>query len=166
LGDSVRPKKLSNKQKIFIDEYLKCFNGAEAARRAGYAEESARVSASRNLSDPDIRAIVDARIAESQMSVDEALIRISQMARASITDVIDEYGEIDWEKVYKNGHLVKSISPGKFGTRIEIIDAQAALDKILRAHGKYKDNVDVTSGGEKIEIMVTYANKRDPSDAA
>ena len=61
---------------------------------------------------------------------------------------------------------MKSISPGKFGTRIEIIDAQAALDKILRAHGKYKDNVDVTSGGEKIEIMVTYANKRDPSDAA
>jgi len=134
-----RPRKLSNKRQIFINEYLKCFNGAEAARRAGYAEESVRVSASSILSDPNIAAIVDARIAESQMSADEALIRVSQHAKASITDVIDDNGHIDWNKVTKNGYLVKSISPGKFGTRIELVDSQAALDKILKVHGKYKE---------------------------
>lgn len=171
MDESVRPHKLSHKQQVLINEYLKCFNGAAAARKAGYSVKNARIAAARTLELPYIKMIINARIAESQMSADEALIRMSQHAKASITDVIDEYGDIDWEKVHKNGHLVKSISPGKFGTRIEIIDAQAALDKILRVHGKYKDNVDVTSGGkplswkEFIESESVRDTDTDPSSA-
>ena len=39
-------------------EYLACANGAEAARRAGYSEHTARQMANENLSKPDIKAAI------------------------------------------------------------------------------------------------------------
>ena len=132
------PPKLTRKQQVFVNEYLKCFNASEAARRAGYTGRP-DVIGSRLLGIVGIKTAIDARIAESQMSADEALIRVSQHAKASITDVIDDEGHIDWDKVTQNGYLVKSISPGRWGTRIEIVDSQSALDKILKVHGKYKE---------------------------
>jgi phage terminase small subunit len=96
-------KKLSLQQQIFVDEYLKCFNGAEAARLAGYSEKTARTIACANLTKPYIKAIIDARIAESQMSADEALILLAKHARASIADVINGHGEVDWNSVKEKG---------------------------------------------------------------
>lgn len=44
------------RQRRFVDEYLTCRNGAEAARRAGYAERSARITACRLLTKANIKA--------------------------------------------------------------------------------------------------------------
>jgi phage terminase small subunit len=41
-----------------VVEYLACANGAEAARRAGYSEHTARQMANENLSKPDIKAAI------------------------------------------------------------------------------------------------------------
>ena len=138
-------RKLTYKQQIFINEFLTCFNASEAARRAGY-KTKANVRGSNLLNNPMIKAQIDLRISESQMSADEALIRLAQHGRASIADVINAKGNIDWDKVYKNGSVVKSISPSRYGTRIEIVDSQSALDKILRVNGKYKDRSDEADG--------------------
>ena len=37
---------------------------------------------------------------------------------------------------------------------IELYDAQAAIDKVLRVAGKYKDSVDITSGGKTIKVVL------------
>lgn len=55
---------LTPKQKAFADEYLKCGNATEAARRAGYNEKSARQIATENLSKPSISAYIAERQAE------------------------------------------------------------------------------------------------------
>lgn len=47
---------LTARQKIFVDQYMVCRNGAEAARRAGYAERSARITASKLLTKGNIQA--------------------------------------------------------------------------------------------------------------
>jgi nitric oxide reductase activation protein len=48
-------------------------------------------------------------------------------------------------------HLVKGTKWDKDGRLVvEFHDAQSALDKILRAQGAYKDNLDITSGGKPI----------------
>jgi phage terminase small subunit len=51
-------RKLTDRQERFVVEYLACANGAEAARRAGYSEHTARQMANENLSKPDIKAAI------------------------------------------------------------------------------------------------------------
>lgn len=57
-------KKLTDRQERFVIEYLACANGAEAARAAGYSENSARQMANENLTKPYIVAAIDAKRSE------------------------------------------------------------------------------------------------------
>lgn len=61
---------LTPKQKAFADEYLKCGNATEAAKRAGYKDSSARQIGAENLSKPSISAY----IAERQKQIDDSRI--------------------------------------------------------------------------------------------
>ena len=54
-------EKLTTRQTKFVDEYILCGNGSEAARRAGYSEHTARQMATENLSKPSIKATLAAR---------------------------------------------------------------------------------------------------------
>ena len=50
-------KKLTDKQKIFVAEYLIDQNATQAAIRAGFSENGARQAGSRLLSNVDIRSL-------------------------------------------------------------------------------------------------------------
>lgn len=63
-------KDLTPRQKAFADEYLKCGNITEAAKKAGYSEKTARVIGQENLQKP----AVSAYIAERQKQIDDARI--------------------------------------------------------------------------------------------
>ena len=54
-------RKLTERQRRFIDEYMACGNGAEAARRAGYSEGIAKVQASENLTKQNVKAEIERR---------------------------------------------------------------------------------------------------------
>lgn len=56
--------KLTAKQRLFADEYIKIGNATQAAIKAGYAEKSARFVGAENLTKPNIKAYVDAKMAE------------------------------------------------------------------------------------------------------
>lgn len=64
------------KQKAFVDFYVICRNGAEAARRAGYSEKTARQIAAENLSKPVILAAIAEKEDElkSKMDIDKATV--------------------------------------------------------------------------------------------
>lgn len=57
-------KKLTEKQKRFIDFYIETANAAESARRAGYSEKTARSVGQENLTKPDIKKAIDKRLKE------------------------------------------------------------------------------------------------------
>ena len=61
---------LTPKQTAFVNEYVICRNGAEAARRAQYAVPSARQMASENLTKPDIQAAIKSKEEELAMKLD------------------------------------------------------------------------------------------------
>ncbi len=153
---SEEKKPLTRKQQVFIDEYLLCFNGAEAARRAGYSEKTARTIAANLLAEVNISEQIQARLSEIHMSADEALKRLADMARGDIGQFMDRLGSLDIQAAREAGitPLIKKIKQrtitkiGKSDTdddteihdlEIELYDAQAAIDKILKVHGKYKD---------------------------
>ena len=62
--------KLSDKRKRFVQEYLVDFNGAQAAIRAGYREGSAKVTASRLLTDANVQRYLESLLVQkrSQLS--------------------------------------------------------------------------------------------------
>lgn len=51
--------RLSDRQKAFIDNYVKTLNATQAALSAGYAESGARVQGYRMLTNPYIREKID-----------------------------------------------------------------------------------------------------------
>lgn len=122
MSDEPRPHKLTRRQLIFVDEYLKCFNGSEAARKAGYAEKYVSKYAFALMQNPQIKQFIAERIAESQMSADEALILVRKMAN----------GEIPTKRVISH-------SSTDVTTTIETYEQIDALDKVLRVSGKYKE---------------------------
>ena len=57
--------KLTPRRQRFADEYVLCGSGAEAARRAGYSEKTARAIAAELLTKPDVLAAIQALRAQN-----------------------------------------------------------------------------------------------------
>lgn len=84
---------LTPKQKAFADEFLKCGNATEAAKRAGYSEQSARQMGTENLSKPSISSYIQ----ERQKKIDdERIADIAEIQRfySSVLrgEVKDQFG--------------------------------------------------------------------------
>ena len=78
-------RKLTERQRRFVDEYMACGNGAEAARRAGYSEGIAKVQASENLTKQNVKAEIDRRRQEmSDESEDRRAKWISRLETLAI----------------------------------------------------------------------------------
>ena len=77
--------KLTPKQRRFCDEYLIDLNATQAAIRAGYSEKTARDIGAENLTKPNIRSYIDARMAEKESSLiasqDEVLEYLTAVLR-------------------------------------------------------------------------------------
>ena len=58
---------LTPKQQKFVQEYVVCLNGTEAARRARYSHKTARQMSYENLTKPYIRAEIDRERAAAAM---------------------------------------------------------------------------------------------------
>lgn len=83
-------RKLTERQRRFIDEYMACGNGAEAARRAGYSEGIAKVQASENLTKQNVKAEIERRRREmSEDSEDRRakwILRLEALADSADKD--------------------------------------------------------------------------------
>lgn len=157
-------KGLSDRQKRFIDAYLTCWNASEAARQAGYSKKTARFIGSENLTKPNIRAAIDARLVEKRMSADEVLARLSAQASGTLTPFLnvqgeDAYVDLTTDEAKANLHLIKEIETerrryGKednpveeFKVKLKIHDPQAALVQLGRYHKLFTDKVEVDDSG-------------------
>ncbi len=158
-SESIEGDDLTDKQMVFVEEYLVCWNATEAARRAGYSGNDATLATVgwENLRKPEIRERIQARMAEKAMAADEVLARLADHARGSMADFLSWSGRgarLDLSKAAKAGklHLVKSFTKGRRGTSIELYDAQAALVHIAKHLGLFVDQVKF-SGSFSVQRM-------------
>lgn len=116
------------KQKAFVDFYVTCRNGAEAARRAGYSEKTARQIATENLSKPVILAAIAEKEAELKRKLDidkdavvAELLGTIEIAKAKLNAgaMIRAWGEIS--------KMLGLYAPEKIKVDIGAIDRGAAL---------------------------------------
>lgn len=167
-----RKQALSDKQAAFVREYVQCWNATEAARRAGYKGEGGALGAIgyENLRKPYIDAAIKEAVQGAIMTQEEAMSRMSEIARGeyaryirNASEVVSDDGkaitinlvQVDIEAMTRDGkaHLIKSITPTRYGNRIEFYDMQSALETILKATGAFKEQLDLNVNAGEIIVV-------------
>lgn len=137
----------TDKQKAFIDHYIKTLNGLQSAKHAKYKGNDVTLAAVayENLRKPHIRAEIDRRLKELAITDDEILFRLQKQATADIGDALNDYGGIDLDKLREMGAtaVIKKFKVTKQGREIEFYDAQAALVHLAKLRGMLVDRVRV-----------------------
>ncbi|AGG07968.1 hypothetical protein B1778_04275 [Dehalococcoides mccartyi] len=100
-------KKLTVKQEKFAVTYFKLGNATEAAIKAGYSSKTAAVIATENLKKPNILERLEelqAKVAaDAVMSVQERKERLSEIARARLSDLVSCGPDGSWINVGIDG---------------------------------------------------------------
>lgn len=141
-------RKLTEKQKRFIDYYVELGNATEAAKRAGYSERSAKQIGNENLTKLDffikerLKELEDKRIAKA----DEVLKHLTAAMR----------GEIDEE-------VVVTENIGDFMSEARVVKKQISARERIRAaellgrrYALFTDKVDmdIDAGTEKLDSIL------------
>jgi phage terminase small subunit len=130
-----KEKKLTPKQRIFIAEYVNCYNATEAARRAGYSEKTAYKIGSENLKKPQIfkqiQAVIDERLAITKQSLPERIIR--EHERLAFSD-ITKYNE--------QTEAIQSVEFDETGKtkKVRMYNKGASLDSLAKICGLQNDS--------------------------
>lgn len=140
---------MTNKQKIFCDEYLIDCNATQAAIRAGYSQKTAYSIGEENLKKPELREYIQKRLSEKEETLiakqDEVLQTLTRiLRREEFENVVvtcknhKTYFDDDGKKVIedKEEPIIAKI-PTK------IADVNKAAELIGKRYGIFKDNVNV-----------------------
>lgn len=140
-------KKLTQKQRRFVDEYIISGNATQAAIKAGYSKRSAQQTGAENLLKPVIKAELDKRNAEIQskktMDMKEVMERLAAMARGETTEeTVTNKGEV-FETATKNSDKLKALEliGKRFGAWTDKKEINGNLD-IEIGMGDYDDDED------------------------
>lgn len=102
-------KKLTPKQKRFVQEYLIDLNATQAAIRSGYSPRTARKQASRLLTNVDIQEAISAakqaRNKRLEADSDYVLQRLLGIDQMDIVDILNDNGTLkavkDWPLIWR-----------------------------------------------------------------
>ena len=192
---NVSKKKLVPKQRIFVHYYLVKFNATWAAEMAGYSAKTAYSQGQRLLKNVEIAAAIEQGIKEKLMSADETMIRLADIARGDVADLMDitpagfeiklvETDETGEQKVNPKTKLIKKIkqkvttflAKGEsdedrevIETEIELYSAFDALNSIAKHHKLFSDaaiEVQVEAGESLLTALdKIYGAKQSPAPA-
>ena len=171
-------KKLTAKQEAFCREYIaNGFNGFQAAVKAGYAEDSARVEASRLLTNANVAAFID--------ELKKPITKKTTMNAEKLAQMVAECLEFDlteWFDLGPNGQLllrcalselpesikktmIQGFKQTKFGVEVNLVSKQFLLDMQARFLSMYKDQLTIKEDGnltpEEQEELDAYRLKQD-----
>lgn len=172
MTDRETPRPLTGKQRAFVNAYVgpACFNATEAAKLAGYSagdrDQYAKIGW-RNLQKPHILQAIEILVKENAMLAVEALSRYAEQARGSMGDFIalepDGTARVNLNQaaLLDRLHLIKAITLEKGEIkRLELYDAQKALETLLKALGVFSDGVTVQIDNVDLETWRKQAEQR------
>ena len=147
---------MTEKQKIFADEYLIDLNATRAYRVAYPSvkkDETAAAAAARMLRNVKVAAYIQERMQERQkrteITQDRVLQELAAIAFAKAPDYaeiknecvrIKDTAELDEQQV----RALAGIEEGKFGIKVKLNDKEKALELLGRHLGMFKDKLEVS----------------------
>lgn len=144
---------LTNRQRVFVEEYLQCWNATEAATRAGYSPKTAQEQSSRLLSKVIVKRQIERRIGELKATTDEVLLRLASHSRGNMDDFLDgrhlsleqarERGKMHLIKKYKITSRTDDDAHVWETAEIELYDAQAATVQLAKILGQFVERIEI-----------------------
>lgn len=128
--------KLTQKQKLFADEYIKSGNATDAYVKAGYkcSRSTARRNGNRLLTNADIKSYISIKTAEIEShkiaDAKEAMQAITSIARGETNEVQAQINPVsgEWEKIEVPADLKTRLSAWK-----EILKRYPLTDEFTKA---------------------------------
>lgn len=123
---------LTVKQRRFVEAYLgeAFYNATKAARLAGYAGSDNVLGqvGFENIRKPEIKAELDARLAEAAMPAHEVLARLTRFATGDVDDLLDEDGKFDLKKARKGKKtgLLKKLRRKTTSKKVDAVDDEGS----------------------------------------
>lgn len=142
--------RLTQKQRLFADEYIKSGNATQAAIKAGYANE---VSGRENLRKPTVKAYIDAKMAEIEShkiaDAKEAMQAITAIARGETTETQAQINPLtgEWEKTEVPADLKTRLTAWR-----EILKRYPLSDELTKAQLR-KVNADARVAEARAKAM-------------
>jgi phage terminase small subunit len=104
---------LTEKQTLFVEHYVQCWNGTKAAESAGYngGIATCAVAGSRMLKLDKIQKAIKLRLSESAMPADECLSRLARHARSEdmkamkALELIGKHHSLFTDRIEHSGHI-------------------------------------------------------------
>jgi phage terminase small subunit len=159
-----KERKMTAKQKAFVQEYLIDLNATQAAIRAGYSADTAKVIGSENLTKPDIQEALQEAMARrekrTQITQDMVLRELAKIGMVDIKDFLsfrtektvigtdDDTGEpvIDYAHVVQmkdsndiDGSLISEVQLKNGELKFKLYDKVKALELCGRHLGMFVD---------------------------
>lgn len=107
---------MTDKQAMFIEEYLTCLNATEAAKRAGYSERTAYSQGQRLLKNAEVQAVISAAMSERKNS----LIASREQRQEFWTAVMNDSDSAMKDRLKASELLARS--EGDFTARLEVTE--------------------------------------------
>ncbi|MBN7576006.1 terminase small subunit [Clostridium sp. 2-1] len=159
--------KLTEKQKLFCDEYLIDLNVTQAAIRAGYKAKYADSQAYKLLDNTEIKDYIDKRMKDRQerteITQDIILEELRRIALAKPTDFfeVEDMGQYKRVNIVPTKDIpedkigaIASIKQGANGIEVKLHDRLKALELIGRHLGMFKDKVEITDGNSSVNVNI------------
>jgi len=171
-------RKLTQKQETFCVKYFELGNATEAAIQAGYKRRAARFIASRLLTKDNIKArIQELRQKledEAIMNVSERQRKLSEIARAKITDFMELGQDGSWvnigeetpqgaaiQEIHSRTEYDKDGSKPVIYTTVKLHDPMKAIDLLNKMDKIYSEGTQVNIDEREIKIIVVDEETKD-----
>lgn len=164
----MRVAKLTDKQQLFVDEYLIDLNATQAAIRAGYSAKTADQQGSRLLANVKVKQAVAEKQAQRSkrtgVNQDRVVLELAKVAFAKMTDIVDSNGKIKEDASPDDLACIESIkykeSDNEYGGSVErevkIASKLKALELLGKHLGMWSDKFNVTvEKSEKLDDIIS-----------
>lgn len=167
---------LNKKQKRFCEEYVKDFNGTQAAIRAGYSKNSANEQSSQHLAKLHIQAYIkelaDKATSKNNVTVEKIVAEFSKIAFSSIAHLHNSWISLkDFETLTDDQKdsiesiqtRVRKMSDNDVvidveEVKIKLYDKQRALENLGKYMGIYEADNEQTNSQS---VIILPSNGRD-----
>ena len=169
--------KLTQKQETFCINYFQSGNATEAAIIAGYSKKTAVVIASQNLLKLNVierlQELRDAAASAKIMDVVERKERLSEIARARLTDYVtcgpdrdlvdvgpDSPNTAALSEITAHTEFDKDGAGAAVITKVKLHNPMQAIAELNKMERIYEEGTTVNIDNRKAEIIVTSENAR------
>lgn len=129
----VKAKGLTDKQSIFVREYLVDLNATQAAIRAGYSVKTAEVIGYENLNKPQIATAIqeamDKRAGRLEITADRVLQEIAKLAFSNMQDFYNPNGSLK-----EICELPRDVAAAMLSSKINLTESCAVQE--IKLHDK------------------------------